>query len=121
MANVFTTGVGVLVDALKNNIGTTITYRRGGLTVSLAVTKIIENYGADTTYGRLDYLPCDWIVKASLLILGGSAVEPDKNDQLEESDGAHWLTLPLDSEKCFRLWEQGLAYRIHTKRIKAPD
>jgi hypothetical protein len=62
---------------------------------------------------------CDWIVKASLLVLNAATVTPQKNDQIEEADGTIWQVLPLgSSEQEFRPVDPySTAYRVHTKRV----
>lgn len=121
MADMLADAADWIADQLSGHISQTVTYRRGGLSVELAATKSEGIPEALVELGRVDYEPCDWIIKASLLVLGGATVEPQKNDVIEEADGAKWQVLPLDSEKPFRRWHSGAAYRIHTKRTKAAD
>jgi hypothetical protein len=120
MANVLTTAMSAAVDALTGSVGTTVTYRRGSLSVSLSATKVMHGPEAELQYGRMDFEPCDWIIKASDLELDEEVVEPQKNDVIEEADGQHWQVLPLDGEKVFRRWH-GAGFRVHTKRTKAAD
>jgi hypothetical protein len=106
---------------LGNNAGDTVTYARGGLSVSLAATKCQVRSEADLQFGILRINECDWIIKASLLVLGAATVEPQESkDTITESDGTVWQVLPNTGEQAFRpLDPYKTAWRIHTKRIEA--
>lgn len=108
-------------NQLADNLSQTVTYRRGGLSVSLAATKCMVR-AESTPEGNIDFNPCDWLIKASAVILGGETVEPNKNDVIEESDGQKWQVLPLAGEPEFRYSDQfRTCYRIHTKRTVEPE
>lgn len=116
MADLMQSATSWLVDQLADNLSQTVTYTRGGLSVSLAATKSTVR-AESAVEVNVDFQPCDWIIKASALILGGETVEPQKNDTITESDGQVWLVLPLETEPEFRYLDQyRTAYRVHTKR-----
>ncbi len=123
MADIFSTGLSVLADALSGNAGATVTLRRGGLENDEAVaTKCDPVTEVDTQFGVLRIVGTQWIVKASLYAFNGTPVEPKKNDVIEESDGSLWLVLAPDGEKEARPSDKyGNSWRIHTKRIEAPE
>lgn len=122
MADVFTTGLSVLATALSNNAGKAVTLRRGGnQTTGVAATKGDPITEVDTQFGVLRIVSTPWIIKATLYAFSSVAVEPQKNDVIEESDGSQWQVLAPDGEKEARPSDKyGNSWRIHTKRIDAP-
>jgi hypothetical protein len=121
MADLLERGASWLAGRLANGVAQTVTYARGGLSVSLAATKCPVRSEADLQFGILRINECDWIIKASLLVLGAATVEPQESkDTITESDGTVWQVLPRDGEQAFRpLDPYKTAWRIHTKRIEA--
>lgn len=110
-----------LADELADNLSQTVTYKRGSLTVPLAMTKCPIRTESDGQ-ANLDFEPCDWIVKASSLVLNSVAIEPQKKDVIIESDGQRWRVLPLDNEPEFRPVDPfRTMFRIHTKRTDEAD
>ena len=121
MSDMLAAAATFLVDELSDHVSQTVTYRRGGQTVSLTATKCPIRSQSDEQVNE-DFEPCDWIVKASLIVLGGEAVEPRKKDVIVEANGQRWRVLPLDNEPEFRpLDPQRTAFRIHTKRTDEAD
>lgn len=118
MSNLLQTGASWLAGKLEDSVSNTVTYRRGGLSVSVAATKCPVRSETDPQFGILLVNECDWIIKASLLVLDEQAVEPQRNDEIEESNGQKWHVLPIDGENVFRpLDPYHTAWRVHTKRI----
>lgn len=122
MANVFSNALGGALAnhavALSGNAATTVTYRRGGYSVSLAATKCPVRSDADLQFGVLKIDECDWIIQASLLILNLVTVEPKDLDTITESDGTKWQVMPLAGEQSYRPSDPfKTSYRIHTKKI----
>jgi hypothetical protein len=106
-----------LADQQATNLSREITYRRGGTDSDpIAAVRCPLKNGPDTQFGILRINERDWIIKASLLLLDGTAVEPQKNDQIIDTDGSIWQVLPTEVEHESRLLA-GEAYRIHTKRV----
>lgn len=117
MADMMQDAASFLVDELADNVSQSVSYIRGGTTLSITATKCPIRSETDGQYNE-DFEPCDWIVKASLLTVG----EPDKNDVIRESDGQKWQVLDLPNEPNFRpLDPYRTAFRIHTKRVKEAD
>jgi hypothetical protein len=121
MADVFTTGLSVLASALSNSAGKAVTLRRGGKeTTGVAATKGDPITEVDTQFGVLRIVGLQWIIKASLYAFNADAVEPQKNDIIEEADGSQWQVLAPMGEKEARPSDKyGNSWRIHTKRIEA--
>ena len=106
-------------DQAAAYLSQTVTYRRGGLTVSLAATKCPIRSETDGQYNE-DFEPCDWLITASLIVLGGVTIEPEATiDVIEEAGGQQWEVLQLPNEPHFRPLDPfRTMFRIHTKRIK---
>lgn len=122
MADMLADAATWMVDTMASVLAQTVTYRRGGLSVSLAATKCPVRSELDPQFGVLRMSDCDWIVKAASLVLGGATVEPQKNDVIEEAGGQKWQVLPTETEQEFRPSDPyRTAWRIHTKRIDGPD
>jgi hypothetical protein len=120
MANLLATGAAWLAGKLASHAAQTVTYRRGGRSVSIAATKGRTASPTDSQFGILDINECDWIITASLIVLGGSVVQPQRDDEIIEADGQRWHVLPTEGEQVFRPADpQGTLLRIHTKRITA--
>lgn len=120
MADLLQSAASWMADQLSSHLSQTVTYRRGGQSVSLAATKCPVRSEIDTQFGVLRIGECDWIVKASLLVLSATTITPQKNDVVEESDGTQWLVLPLIEQQEYQPSDPyGYSFRIHTKRIEA--
>lgn len=122
MPDLMQTGASWLVSQLATNASQSITYRRGShsTATTIAATKCPVRSEQDREFGILRIGSCDWIIKASLLVIGGVTVEPQKNDVIVESDGQEWQVLAENGEDCFRPFDpHRTAFRIHTKRIDA--
>lgn len=118
MPDLMQRGASWLATKLVAGVSQTVTYRRGSLSVSLAATKCPVRSELDQTFGILKIGECDWIIKASLIVLGAVTVEPERNDEIEEADGQKWHVLPTTDEDTYRpLDPYRTAFRIHTKRI----
>lgn len=116
MANMLVDGASFLSTQLSAYASQTVTYSRGGYSVSIAATKCPVQPESDQEINE-EIRNCDWIVKASLLVLNGVAVEPGEKDVITEVDGQRWRVLALPNEHAFRQLDQfGYAFRIHTKR-----
>lgn len=119
MADMLADAAEWLAGQMTDNLSQTVTYRRGGLSVSLAATKAPVRRATDPTFGLLLPTECDWIIQASLIVLGGATVEPKEiTDTIEEANGTIWQVMPNDSEAAYRQSDPfGNAWRIHTKLI----
>lgn len=122
MSDLMADAASMVADQLSENFAQTVTYRRGSLSVSLAATPGSSQSVNDRQYGVLEVEERDWLIKKSLLILGGEVVGPEKNDTIEEADGTIWQVLPTDLEPEKRSSDRhGYLWRIHSKQTKVPD
>jgi hypothetical protein len=120
MSDLMQDAASFLADELADNLSQTVTYTRGGQTVSLAATKGAPVTEVDTNFGVLRIVGTTWYVKASLLVYQSVAWTPRKNDVIEESGGQQWLVLSENGEKEARESDPfGYIWRINTKRIEA--
>jgi len=122
VANLLKTGSAWLAGKLASHAAETVTYRRGGASVSLVAVKTTVRRLQDQDYGILDITECDWLIRATSLVLSGATATPQRDDVIEQSGGQRWHVLPADAEPCARPSDQfGYTWRIHTKRIEAPS
>lgn len=118
MSDKIQTGAAWLASKRSSYLSQTVTYRRGGYTVSLAATKCPVRSDADLQFGILRINECDWIVQASLLVLNTVTVEPKELDSITESDGTKWQVLAIQGEQAYRPSDPySTSWRIHTKKI----
>jgi len=104
-----------LAGQLQNNLATTITYRRGGRSISIAATRGATGHQVDQLTGIFSWFDQDWIIPASVLTLG----EPVRGDKIEVGSEVYQV-LPPNGEECWR-WSGNnqTTYRIHSKRDNA--
>lgn len=123
MADMMADAASWLVGELADNLSQTVTYWRGGKSISsVKATKGSPVTEIDTQYGILRVIGTQWVIKADLLVYLGSTWEPRKNDVIEESNGARWLVLQDNGEQEARHSDPfGYSWRIHTKRVEAPS
>lgn len=119
MADMLADAAEWLAGQMPDYLGQTVTYRRGGASVSLAATKAPVRRQTDPTFGLLIPDECDWIIKASLLVLNSATVEPREiTDTIEEANGKRWQVMPSEGEAAYRQSDPfGNAWRIHTKLV----
>jgi len=103
--------------------GVTVTYTRGSSSLSnLEAIPTEERYSVPDEQGILQEIHSrDYLVKASELIIGGSAIEPRVGDRIVETIGTVSMTFevfPIDGQRCFRYRDASRGtLRIHTKRV----
>ena len=121
MANMMADAATWLVDQLQASLSQTVSLTRGSTaaTSGVAATKCPVKTPIDLQFGVLRVNECDWIIEATAYVIGGSQVEPQKNDLITESGGDVWQVLaPFDGEDSHKpLDPQVTAWRIHTKRV----
>lgn len=122
MADMLATGASWLVDKLAANASQTVSLTRGNTaaTSGVAATKCPVKAEGDPEFGILRYTDCDWIIKAAAYKIGGTQVEPQKNDLITDAAGGIWQVLsPFAGELEYRPFDpQATAWRIHTKRVE---
>lgn len=104
-----------IAGKMQSGIATSITYRRGGSSISISATKGASQHQVDEITGIISWFDQDWLIPASVLTIG----EPRTGDVIVHSS-AEYEVLPPTGEECWR-WSDNhqTIYRIHTKRIKA--
>lgn len=102
-------------DQLQANLATSITYRRGGSSLTISATKGASQHQVDEVSGVISWFDQDWLIPADVLTLG----VPLANDVIVYGS-EEYEVLSLTGEECWR-WSDNHQniYRIHTKRIKA--
>jgi len=122
MADMLATGATWLVGKLADHASQTVSLERGSTaaTSGVAATKCPVKSEGDPEFGILRHTECDWIIKASSYVIGGSVVEPQKNDLITDASGDIWQVLsPFSGENEYRPFDpQATAWRIHTKRTE---
>ena len=123
MADLLQTGAAWLAGQLQSHAGQTVTYSRSGASVEVTATvgqseyeaSDVENY--HTTIKMRDY-----IVNAADLVINGSAIKPQRGDQIRQVvDGETkvYEVLPPSSNSDVYENRDGreVIYRIHTKLV----
>ena len=122
MADMLATGASWLVDKLAASASQTVSITRGvtSATTGVTATKCPVKSEGDPEFGILRITDCDWIIKATLYKIGGTQVEPQKNDLITDAGGDIWQVLsPFAGEQEYRPFDpQATAWRIHTKRTE---
>lgn len=110
-----------LDSTLASADGLTITYRRGGATVSITDAVVGQTEFAQETEGQVvaTWRGRDYFVSVASLLLEGIAVTPRAGDVIEQVFGGNtkqYEVLSIGSEPCFRYTgPDEVTYRIHTK------
>ena len=119
MANLLSGAIGHLAKALKTNAGATVTYKRGGATVSVQATKGQTQFEQDDQGAMLRWESVDWLIDTADLILSGAVTTPQRGDVIAETIGAATVTYEVlgdGNEPCFRYSDpHRKKLRIHTK------
>jgi len=115
MANVMTTAATRFAAILQSHAATTITYVRGGTSLSISATRGATGRQVDQLTGVISWFDQDWLIPASVLTTGA----PRRGDKIVVGT-ATYEVLPPDGEDCWRWSDQHeTIYRVHTKRIEA--
>lgn len=117
MTDLLQTGIAWLDAQRKASLSRSVTYKRGGDSLSIAATlgtseeEVYDQAGTSTKARRVDYF-----VTASDLILDGYLVKPEPGDRIVDgtktyevmalADGRHYVVLP-----------GGVTLRIHVKLV----
>ena len=100
----------------------TVTYRRGGDSVSLAATKGRSEFEQGDEDGFVHQLEAqDFLVRTEDLILGGARTLPKAGDRIADSDGAQTFVYEVMAPGSEPPWRYSDLYRrtlrIHTKLV----
>lgn len=122
MTDILQTAVASLAATIKSDAAGSITYTRGGQSVTLSATIGQTEFNEQDTEGFITRVESqDFIVTAEDLVLDSTQTLPRKGDVITrvDPDGATrtYDVLPVDGEKCYRL-TRGVLLRIHTKQTK---
>lgn len=124
MSNKLRNGMDWLAAKLKQHAGESLVYSRGVLsaTITAPMGKTLMRLDNSQTGGAIiEWTDADFLIAAADLVLGGSAVEPERGDKIRWSkDGKTRLfeVLAPGGEPCWR-WsdEHQTVMRIHTKQV----
>ena len=121
MPELLKTGMDYLHDTLAAQNSVTVTYRRGADTVDVAAVigrTLFENDDDGIVEKEKSR---DFIIIQAVLILSGSAIEPQRGDQIDETRGSTVYTYEVladDGRRQFRDSDDyHKAFRIHTKLV----
>lgn len=125
MASLLQRGAEWLAGKLKDTAiaGESITYTRGGDSVTLTATpgksllRVMDSSGNSV----VEWTDADWLISAADLILAGSTTLPERGDIITRTKGGTVYTYevrPVESEGAWR-WsdENRTIMRVHTKEI----
>lgn len=127
MADLLAQGAAWLDEQRHRYLTQTVTYRRGEhavqvqATIGRTVFRLNDGYGATVRHVSRDYL-----VRAADLVLNGERTEPQRGDQVIETDDSgnehlHEVMGPGGNEPDWRYSDpQRTGLRIHTKEIGTP-
>lgn len=124
MGNLLDRGVKWAVGKLASEASVAMVYRRGALSVGLVVTRGRSEYETFDDEGNLITAVTDatFHVGADELILGGSIVEPESGDRLEETTAKGmriYEVMPSSgNRRPFARDASNQKLRIHTKLVK---
>lgn len=123
MGNLLDRGVAWAVGKLAKEASVAMVYRRGALSVGLDVTRGRSEYETFDDEGNLVTAVTDatFHVGADKLILGGSIVEPEPGDLLEETTATGtriYQVTPSGNRRPFSRDASNQKLQIHTKLIK---
>ena len=127
MADVLKTGVEWLTSQLKNNVGQSVTYRRGAYSVVVSATLGESSHDIVTPAGIVvEVHSRDFLIDVADLVLNGVQATPERGDTIEHVDSQGLtVTHELMSLSNQPAWKYSdpyrLKYRIHTERIKLPS
>lgn len=98
--------------------GETVAYTRGASTVAVTAIRGATGWDREAPYGgvRTGDRSTDWIIAAADLVIGGSAITPERGDTIEV-DGITFRVMPFGADN--QLWayhdRDRTVLRIHTK------
>lgn len=116
-----------LSSKMLAHAGVSITYRRGVQSVSLTAVpgstllRLSDQYGSV----KVERTDRDYCLNAADLVISGTAITPQRGDEIVEDDGDKIRTykvLPYGDEPCWRWADHSqTVYRIHAKLVQTGD
>lgn len=122
MPDLLAKGSAWLEEQRTRHVSQIVTYRRGAETAQLAATIGRTKFEVDDGYGAIErYESRDFLVLAEDLIVGGSAVLPDRGDRIEETVSTTTYVYEVCAPGKEPPWRYSDPYRqtlrIHTKLV----
>lgn len=122
MADLLSTASSWLASQQKSYLSETVTYHRSAASVSLSATIGQAEFEQDNGVGSLVSTQTrDFIIDTSDLVLSGSAVLPERGDQIKQTVGSTVYVFEASSVGGEKVWRYTDRYqnrlRIHTNLI----
>lgn len=123
MSDLLKSGATWLASQLKNFASQSVTYQRGGLSVSLAASPVSPRSQVDENENILTRADDqDWIIVASDLVFGGSQTLPHRGDKIfwakSSTETQVYEVLAADGEEQWSWVDpHQTMIRIHTKLL----
>jgi hypothetical protein len=123
MVDLLEQGASWLCDQRMQFASQSIVYGRGAMAVVLDATLGVTNVEFEEVAGVVEqFTSRDFIVKASDLVLGGAAVEPQRGDRIEITLGGVLCVFEVLVPTGMECWKWSDPYRkamrIHTKQVR---
>jgi hypothetical protein len=123
MVDLLEQGASWLCDQRTAFASQSIVYGRGAVAVVLDATLGVTNVEFEEVAGVVEqFTSRDFIVKASDLVLGGAAVEPQRGDRIEITLGGVLCVFEVLAPTGMECWKWSdpyrVAMRIHTKQVQ---
>lgn len=124
MADLLQIGSDWLADQMKAHVGRSVTYRRGGDSVTVTATIGRTEFELDDEFGVLQKFESrDFLIPAADLVLNSVTVLPERGDEIDETQGGTTYTYEVmapGKEPHFRFSDPyRRTLRIHTKQTDA--
>lgn len=107
-----------LATALQGTFGQAVTYRRGSSSVSVTATIGATTFRIETEFGFERVVTRDYLIKTADLVIGGTAIEPARGDEIDEVRGTTTYThrvVSINDEPEFTYSDSARTImRIHT-------
>lgn len=112
--------LGALSLSLKSVAGTSVTFRRGSLSVEITATRAQARYQQDDqAFGVNRQKFQDWIVAAADLVLDSRETKPARHDVIEVTENSRTYKYKVLGGSGVPEWEpvdqNGVMLRIHTE------
>lgn len=123
MPDLLRTGSDWLADMLKEHASRPVAYRRGAVEVAVQATIGRTLLKLDDGYGgvRMEWTDRDFLIHAADLVLGGTAVLPERGDTVREAVGAATFVYEVMAPGKEPPWRWSDVFhkmlRIHTKKV----
>ncbi|GIW56319.1 MAG: hypothetical protein KatS3mg082_2723 [Nitrospiraceae bacterium] len=123
MPDLLQSGSDWLADQLKTHVSREVVYQRGAQQVAVQATIGRTLLKLDDGYGgvRLEWTDRDFLIHTADLALAGTAVLPERGDQIRETAGTQTVIYEVMAPGKEPVWRWSDGYRkllrIHTKQI----